>query len=587
MMRKIIEFFFDKRIVGMVLLIGLAGVALAERMLATLPMAFFITFAVIAFTVLLTGRIRTSIYFGLALVALIAFVSYAKMKWMFVAPNVVDLYYFAFNPGTLAFLVEGFLPLVIAAALLFFAAISSLFLLGWYEKSQARSRKAALVVFPLSVALAIVSQPKSFSGIDDLMRFRYVTSVFASMNQLAHFGEPVPLLERLAQERKSSKARTQAGNACLNHDNKPDLVVVQAESVVPPKLFYDGDIPGVLKGGFNGTDDQVRPLQVETFSGGTWITTAGFTTALPISDLGWLKGYSNFVLEGRIQQSLAKDLADCGYHTVYLTPLPYSFVNDGRFAESIGFQQVIDQHQIAAPSTHETDAYYYEKALQYMREHKAKDGRPLFMMILTMSAHSPWDFRLAPEKTVAGEPFDVDTATNEYFRRLAISRTDLADFQEKLESLGKPAVLMEFGDHQPGLAMKYWQKREGPTPLADEASGAFLTSFQVLPIGTTLSAPVPSFERLDVQFLGATLLEVAGVPLNSVQADLLSMRENCKGRYRACAADGRLAAHYQCRLDESACTVLPPVRKVAGSGLPLVSPTEIRLTRETFAKLDR
>lgn len=576
-MRSLANLLFDRRIFCLALLVGVVGVAVAERMPETLPMAYFITVAIIAFIVLLTGRLKTSFYFGLALVATIAFISYAKMKWMSVAPNVIDVYYFAFNPGTLAFLVDGFLPLVIGVAVLLSTAVCMLLVLGFYEKPSKRCRQVALGILPLSVALAVIVQPASFNGIADLMKYRYVTSVFTSLKYLAHIGDPIPLLDRLEKEPAGVERARFAENACRNIMEKPDLFVVQAESVVPPEIFYDKKVPAVLKGAFNGPDDRLRQLQVETFAGGTWITTAGFATGLPISELGWMKSYSNFILEGRIRQSLVKSLSDCGYHTVYFSPLPYSFVNEGRFMESIGFETFIDQHDMGAPSTHETDGFYYQKALAYLEQHRMTDDRPVFMFILTMSAHSPWNYRLMPDVRVAGEPFSANPDTNEYFRRLAISRTELADFRQDIETGNRPAVVLEFGDHQPGSNLRYWEDREGPGPLSNANSGAYLTSFQILPVGMDLAAPVPAFERLDVQYLGVTLLETAGLPLDPVQADLRNMREQCRGRYKSCQDESRLASHYRCRLDQQDCGTGKPVGRTADFN-GLLEKVELRRT---------
>lgn len=553
-MRRLVDFFFDRRIIGLTLLLGMAGVALAERMVVTLPMAYFITFAIIAFSVLLTGRIKTSIYFGLAVVALIAFISYAKIKWMSVAPNVVDLYYFAFNPGTLAFLFDGFLPLVIGVIVLFLGALAALIVFGWFETPSSKSRWRALIALPLCVALAIAFQPRTFSGVEDLMRFRYITSVFTSMKHLANLGDPIPLLELLDRETAALDSSAETHGVCKQFVSKPDILVVQSESIVPPEIFYDGKIPEELEGAFNGPDETLRPLKVETFSGGTWITTAGFVSGLPITDLGWLTSYSNFILEGRIRQSLVQYLSDCGYHTVFLSPLHYSFVNEGRFMESIGFEAFIDQHDMKAPSTQESDSFYYNKALTVLKDHRENDDRPIFMFVLTMSAHSPWNYRMEPDRTVAGEPFSPDSEINEYFRRLAISREDLGQFIEQVEALSQPTVVLEFGDHQPGLTLDYWRRREGPAPLANKESGAYITSFQVQPIKTDLAAPVPSFERLDLQFLGVTLLETAGLPMTPIQTDLRNMRDECMGLFQTCGIEGRLDAHYDCRANQRVCS---------------------------------
>ncbi|WP_417689282.1 sulfatase-like hydrolase/transferase [Roseibium sp.] len=554
-MRFLAKVLTDKRFVVLVLALGAIGIGVAERNLPTLPMAYCIALAMIAFVTVLTARLITSIYVSLSLLALIAFVSYAKMKWMSIAPNIVDIYYFAMNPGTLAFLADSFLPYVIAAALLLLMTLIGALFVGRHEPGSRRNRRAAFAAFPVAVGLVLAVQPKDFHGIADLMRFRYVTSVFTSMKYLAHLGDDVPLLDRLSDADASRVVQTSDAQICRNEDAKPDIVVVQAESVVPPEVLFEDGGPGVLKGRFSGADSVLRPLNVETFSGGTWVTTAGFATSLPISDLGWLKSYSNFILEDRVEHTLAKTLADCGYHTVYLSPLPYSFVNEGPFIESIGFETFLDQHAIGAPSTHEADAFYYERALDYIKRHRESDGRPVFVVILTMSAHSPWDYRMAPEMVFDGEPFSEDTSLNEYFRRLAISRRDIENFRSELKKKpnGRPVMMLEFGDHQPGITLPHWTKTEGPEALANPNSGAYLTYFQFLSAGAEFKASVPTFEKLDIQYLAPTLLEVAGLPLDPIQTDLRNMRDLCGGRFSSCGIQGRVEAHFQCRGEQSLC----------------------------------
>ncbi|WP_153768786.1 sulfatase-like hydrolase/transferase [Labrenzia sp. CE80] len=549
----------DKRFVALVAFLGAIGIAVAERHVPTLPMAYCIAVAMIAFFVVLTARLITSIYVSLSLLALISFVSYAKMKWMSIAPNVVDVYYFAMNPGTLSFLFDSFLPYVVIAALLLLLTLVGALFVGRYEVGSRRGRHAACIVFPVAVAMVFVFQPKDFQGIRDLMRFRYVTSVFTSFKYLAYLGDEVPLLDRLSAPGKSRDTQNAAAKSCQEQESKPDIVVVQAESVVPAEILFQGRSPTLLQGRFNGEDDVLRPLNVETFAGGTWVTTAGFAASLPISDLGWLKSYSNFILEDRVQHSLALTLADCGYHTVYLSPLPYSFVNEGPFVESIGFEAFIDQHAMKAPSTHQSDAFYYEYALDYIRRHRVDDGRPVFMVILNMSAHSPWDFRMAPEVVLDGEPFDEDTSLNEYYRRLAISRVHLKDFRRQLEKKpnGRSVLMLEFGDHQPGFMLPHWTKIEGSQALGDPKSNAYLTFYQFLSAGAELKANVPVFEKLDVQYLAPTLLEVAGLPLDPVHKDLRDMRDLCGGVFASCGIEGRIEAHFRCREDQSQCLFHP------------------------------
>ena len=554
-MSRLIRFLFDYRVVSGCVVLGLIAIAIAERNLATLPMAYFIACATISFFVLLTARPITSIYFGFALLGTIAFISYIKMKWMSLAPNIIDIYYFVFNAGTLTFLMNSFLPYIIATALLLASSVFILFFVGYFEKRKIGIRRWSLATFLVSLSLAVWTQPKQFDGIGELMRYRYVTSVFRSLHYLPHLNDPVPLLDRLAEQKTPGAQKSAGDPTCREYASRPDLIVVQSESVVPPELFRDEGSPKVLDRAFGGADGRLRPLQVETYSGGTWVTTAGFATSLVISELEWLKSYSNFLLEDRVDFSLAHRLADCGYHTVYLSPLPYSFVNEGNFIKSIGFETFIDQQDMGAPTNHETDAFYYQTALDYLQQHHKSDDRPVFMVILTMSAHSPWDYRLYPDRHIEGEPFDDDPNVNEYIRRVAISRSDLADFQQRLEEGGdaRPTVLLDFGDHQPGLTLPYWQSREGETPLANSESGAYQTYFQFLTTGTDLARPVPVYDKLDIQYLAPTLLEVAGLPLGPVYEDLSAMRDVCAGRFKSCSVPGRIDAHFRCRFDGSQC----------------------------------
>ncbi|MBC01219.1 MAG: hypothetical protein CML67_16940 [Rhodobacteraceae bacterium] len=554
-------------VVAAVLVVGIAGIAVAERYVSTLPMALFIALSIGCLMAVLSGRLLTSVYASIGLIAVIAFVSYAKMKWMSVAPNVVDLYFLAFDPGTLQFLSGSFLPYLIVFAGLLLSTLVAVLILRRRETGSARIRLRALALFPLAVAAAVLSQPRDFKGVEDLMRYRYVTSFFSSLRNLGHLGEEVPLLAHLEAE---TEGATPSSALCHVNGQAPDLMVVQSESVVLPTQVLGDDTPAELVRGFGGMDGRSRALRVETFAGYTWVTTAGFNTSLPISDLGWLKNYSNFVLEGRVENALARSLKRCGYRTVYVTPLPYSFVNEGAFGRSIGFDTVIDQAMLEAPSAHQSDAFYYDKVLETLSRLRAEDDGPLFLFVLTMSAHSPWDYPLHPDAAWSGEPFSDDGSVAEYFRRVARSREDLAAFWQKLKDQAseRPVALLEYGDHQPSLLRSHWEMREGANTLASPTSPAYLTYYQVLTEGVTQASRVPTFEAMDVQYLAPTLLEAAGLRLSPVYDYLLGMRDACAGRFAECSFAGIKKGYFACRQNPGACetTLQTAMARAAGTG---------------------
>ncbi|WP_084650042.1 sulfatase-like hydrolase/transferase [Stappia stellulata] len=555
-MRKLIDlagrFLARKGVVGAVFLVALAGIAVAERHVDTLPMALSIALAIGCFMALLSGRLLTSVYASVGLIAVIAFVSYAKMKWMSVAPNVVDLYFLAFDPGTLQFLSGSFLPYLLVFGTLVVSTLAAVLILRRRETGSSRIRLRACALLPLAIAAAILTQPRDFKGVEDLMRYRYVTAFFSSLRNLGHMTEEVPLLAHLEAE---TAGATPSSGPCEASGRAPDLMVIQSESVVLPTQILGEGAPEELARGFGGMDGRSRALRVETFAGYTWVTTAGFNTSLPISDLGWLKNYSNFVLEGRVENALAQNLKRCGYRTVYVTPLPYSFVNEGAFGRSIGFDTVIDQAMLQAPSAHQTDAFYYDKVLETVSRLREEDDGPLFVFVLTMSAHSPWDYPLHPDAAWSGEPYSDDASVAEYFRRVAKSRDDLSVFWERLKDRAtkRPVALLEYGDHQPSLLRAHWEDRHGVDAVASPASPAYLTYYQILTEGVAAAPPVPTFEAMDLQYLAPTFLEAAGLNLSPVYDYLLGMRDACAGRFADCAIAEMKAGYYACRQDPGTC----------------------------------
>ncbi|MBL6431606.1 MAG: hypothetical protein HPM95_12495 [Alphaproteobacteria bacterium] len=242
-------------VVAAVLLAGLAGIAVAERYVNTLPMALSIALAIGCVMALLSGRLVTSIYASVGLVAMIAFVSYAKMKWMSVAPNIVDLYYLAFNSGTLRFLSGSFLPYLLVLGGLALGTLIAVLVVRRREPGSRRVRMRALVLLPLAVALAVVAQPRDFKGVEDLMRFRYVTSFFSSLRHLAHLGEEIPLLRVWMRKRQ--------GRPCLpgraRRREWPRIWwLCSPESIIVPAHVLGQDTPPELTLGFGGADGRTR-----------------------------------------------------------------------------------------------------------------------------------------------------------------------------------------------------------------------------------------------------------------------------------------------------------------------------------------
>lgn len=57
-----------------------------------------------------------------------------------------------------------------------------------------------------------------------------------------------------------------------------------------------------------------------------------------------------------------------------MTPMDFSFVNEGPFLKSIGFETVLDIKDIAAPFYHLRDNFYYQAAEAFIARHHREDA---------------------------------------------------------------------------------------------------------------------------------------------------------------------------------------------------------------------
>ena len=291
--------------------------------------------------------------------------------------------------------------------------------------------------------------------------------------------------------------------------------------------------------------EKIRPLQIETFGGGTWITTASFMSSLPAVEFGWLRPYLPVYLKGRVHHSLPQLLSKCGYKTAVISPLPYPFVNEGPFLTSLGFQDYRDSKVIGSPSKHERDDFYFQAAKDYIRQHQEKDGRPLFLFVMTMAAHGPFSYRFKPDITVPGEPFGNDKETDEYLRRLTMQQMDFDAFNRDLSALNgnRGLIVLDFGDHQPSVTQNFAQAVDGTSALAHWDSSAYRTYYRMRAMNTQLKTTLPQNQSMDIVYLAPTLMKAAGLPIDDVYSELLKLRDDCKGSFLLCSDHARVEQH--------------------------------------------
>jgi lipoteichoic acid synthase len=159
--------------------------------------------------------------------------------------------------------------------------------------------------------------------------------------------------------------------------------------------------------------------------------------------------------------SLAAVLKDHGYHTAFLTSGPRNFSGKGRWLRDLGFDFVEGEEapfyakwprfQLnSAP-----DAALYLRALGYLREFRPAPGRPLFLVLETVSTHQPF-FSPHEHKLTEVSAFDyADRTMGVFFDRLA-----KAGFFDD-------GILIVLGDHRSMTPMREREyARYGPSALA-------------------------------------------------------------------------------------------------------------------------
>jgi Sulfatase len=334
--------------------------------------------------------------------------------------------------------------------------------------------------------------------------------------------------------------------------------VVLSETQTPPFNFPQLAMPRDFADGFASDDGKVRDLRVETVGGGTWISDFAVMTGLPAGEFGWQRPYVTVALENRVKGALPEVLAHCGYRTAAITPVDESFVNEGRFLRSIGFQAVFDADDIGRPAGRQRDSFIYASAARLLSEHRRTDGRPLFLLIETLFPHSPHNVRLEPQTIVPGEPLNADAEIAEYLRRVHMARQDFQAFlaERRADPSSRGTVVLEFGDHQASVTLPLVEALEGPGALADPNSLAYVTHFTAHAFGYEFAKKLPDFDKLDIAFLGATFADAAGLPVSPLMQDAIELRDRCNGRFQFCPDRERVDRHLRRRADSGLLDVL-------------------------------
>lgn len=528
------------------LAVGALLVLLGENNHLSIPFALCVFLTLAGLVLLATRRVAFAIYAGLAIIGILTAVSAVKYRMKGFSLHFYDAIVVAGDGEMYRFLFDAYPLLILPILALLVLAVVVMVVVYRADRPRRMSLGWRMAVPGLALLGLPLTFPAEASGTRYFyyLQGRHVTAAFVSLLDLQYLFQRSDLEARLAG---LPDAAPFEDTVDCGEGDRPDVFLVLAESQTDPRIFPQIAEAAKVASVMEESVGPLRPLQVETFGGGTWISNLSLMTGLSATDFGWRSPYLTITLEGRVKGALPEVFARCGYRTAAILPLNYTFVNEGPFLRSIGFETILDKDDIGAAHYHLRDKFYYDAAETFIRDHRRTDGRPLFLLVQTMFPHSPYQHALEPDEDVSSTFHEPASDLSEYLRRMVIAHMDLAAFSDRrrAEASTRPSVQMVFGDHQVFLTKPFVEELDGAAAMADPRSRAYRTFFALSGKEPPSEAPPP----VDIAFLGNHLLRAAGIPGTPANRDLAKVEEACAGVFYACARREMVDRHLKRRVD--------------------------------------
>ena len=476
-----------------------------------------------------------------------------EFKFNIVAMNlhIYDVFFYLFSFAHITFFAQTFreAALGVASSLVF---IFFLLTLSWRcEPPHRYSLYSTSLILILSLVVAWGSGNILIErGAPFFNRSQNIYSAFiSSFGDLSSLSKAHRFFKMDAQAKYSIPANT---IICNPTAPPPHIVLTLVESAMPPGIYPGLEFPAEVYPLFESFDGRIHKLRVETFGGGTWLSDFSVLTGLSTNMFGSMRNFALQLTAGRLHHSLPQYLKACGYDASIIYPSFSQFAGAGIFYRAIGFDKVIDRKAHAAPDERQRDAFYYDEARKLLDAGLNQEpSRPQFIVISTMSTHSPWNFHFAAE---AERPDDksrsgMNSEFEEYKWRLVLAKRDRDAFRSDLEKNypGEKFLFVAYGDHQPALAQLPFENAQlvadkGLSWQLDPSARAFETYYSVEGLRFVPRIVMPNVQVIEIPHLATLAVVAAGLPLDSVYQLRWSLLETCQGLFVSCEDKSVLTA---------------------------------------------
>jgi Sulfatase len=339
--------------------------------------------------------------------------------------------------------------------------------------------------------------------------------------------------------------------------DRPDIIVIQHESIFDPRLYglpVEPHVAALL----SPPDGRHGRLNVDIFGGGSWQSEFSLLTGLSSASFG---SNAYFLFKrgvGRFHNSLPNALTALGYRTMLTSSCRRGFLNYDEFYRSIGISERIFTDDFDPPfdvdqfETTNSDAQFLKAALDVHMKRIATDAAPRFLYALTNFNHGPHNRRLVPpghfevERAFAAASCP-DSYYAEYYARLAETAATWHRLKGELSDRlsGRPMLIVHYGDHQPVMTRRI----EAKLKLPADPRRQFRTFYAIERLNDRsdrmIAEPGQDLARqdLDVAFLGTVALQEAGLPLDPIFATRASLLAQCGDAYFASSSERKRRFH--------------------------------------------
>jgi hypothetical protein len=247
------------------------------------------------------------------------------------------------------------------------------------------------------------------------------------------------------------------------------VVIVQCESFSDPVELF-GDPALALPGLAFARDNACRwgRLQVSGFGAYTMRTEYGVLFGRSEIDLGFRRFDPFLTAVGEASHALPARLRPAGWRSVFVHPHDMGFYSRDRIMPAAGFDELIGEASFLPPAPgagrYVTDATLTSRIIDLA----AAARNPTLIYAVTIENHGPWP----PDKTNGNAGQSAP-----YLRLVRNSDAMLSTLMAALSGLGRPALLLFFGDHRPSIPGLSDPEGDRDTPFVMvryDASGALM-----------------------------------------------------------------------------------------------------------------